>query len=116
MMLRVVVLLGLGAEAWAFAPAGNALPAMRAKLALRSPAACRTLRLPGVLQTCAHLDPSHAFTVADTLQVPALGSVRAGAWARQACELNLGGVSLLTRQGAGGAPEMRGRSIAGAGR
>ena len=109
-MLRVVILLGLGAEAWAFAPAGSALPASRAKLALSSPAACRTLRLPGVLQTRAHLDPSHAFTVADTLQVPALGSVRAGALERQAYALNLGVVSLLTRHGAGRAPEIRERS------
>ena len=109
-MLRVFLLFGLGAEAWAFAPAGSALPATRTKLALSSPAACRTLRLPGVLQTRAHLDPSHAFTVADTLQVPALGSVRASAWARHAYALNLGFVSLPTRQGAGRAPEMCERS------
>ena len=68
-MMRAVMLLGAALTCEAFVPLGQTLPAARSKLALSAPGPGRTLRRAGALQTRAHLDPSHAFNVADTLQV-----------------------------------------------
>lgn len=66
-MMRAVLLLSAALGCEAFVPLAQNLPAVRSKLALSAPVP-RSLRRAGSLQTRAHLDPSHAFNVADTLQ------------------------------------------------